>query len=64
MVHGGLLGLRIFFHIIISKNLNVEWKDRCKAGSNASKKLYHANPILGNIDALPSSLIDSNMNMK
>ncbi len=46
MVHGGLLGLKIRFHIIVSANPNVGLKDRYKAGTNASKKLYQENPIL------------------
>ncbi len=49
MVHGGLLGLRILFHIIVSMNLDVELNDYCKAETNASKKLYQTNPILGNM---------------
>jgi hypothetical protein len=49
MVHGGLLSLRIFLHIIISTNLDVELRDHCKAGTNASKKLYQANPIFKNM---------------
>jgi hypothetical protein len=50
MVHGGLSrGLRIFFYVIISTDLDVELKDHYKARTNASKKLYQANPILGNM---------------
>jgi len=44
-----VLGFRILFHIIVSANLDAKLKDRYKARTNASKKLYHANPILENM---------------
>jgi hypothetical protein len=49
MVHGGLLGLRILLHMIVSMNPDVKLKDCCKARTNASKKFYQANPILKNM---------------
>jgi hypothetical protein len=49
MVHGSLLGLKILFPIIVLANLDAGLKDCCKAETNASKKLYQANPILENM---------------
>jgi hypothetical protein len=49
MVHEGLLGLRILFHITVLKNPNAKLKDYYKVETKASKKLYQANPILGNM---------------
>jgi hypothetical protein len=49
MVHGGLPGLRILLHIIILVNLDAGLKYYYKAEINASKKVYHANPILRNM---------------
>ncbi len=48
ITHGGLFGLRILLHMIVLANLDVGLKDHYKARTNASKKLQHANPILGN----------------
>jgi hypothetical protein len=48
MEHGGLPNLRILFHII-SVNPDVGLKDHYKVETNASKKLYQANPFLGNM---------------
>ncbi len=39
----------ILLHIIVLTNLDAGLKDCYKAKTNASKKLYHANPILGNV---------------
>jgi hypothetical protein len=44
-----LLSLRILLYIIILANPNAKLKDRYKAITNASKKLYQANPILENM---------------
>jgi hypothetical protein len=49
MAHGGLLGLRILVDMIVLANLDVGLKDHYKAKIDASKKLQHANPILGNM---------------
>jgi hypothetical protein len=49
MVHGGLSGLKILLHIIMSMNPDVRLKDLCKAKINASKNLYQANFILENM---------------
>jgi hypothetical protein len=50
MVHGGLLGLRIFLHIIELTNLDARLKDYYKDGTNASKKFYmELHPIFKNM---------------
>jgi hypothetical protein len=49
MADGGLLGLRILFHIIVLVNVYAELKDCYKVKTNASKKFQQANPILKNM---------------
>jgi hypothetical protein len=49
MVHEGLPSLRILSHIIVLTNFDIVFKDNYKARTNASKKFYQANPMLGNM---------------
>jgi hypothetical protein len=49
MVHGGLLGLWIFLHVVVPLQLNAKLKDCNKFWTNVSKSLQQAYPILENI---------------